>query len=343
MIKYFTLFENLQKAEQIMNFVPKRPGEEILLKKYNNLKEFLSSKGKLGYLYVFALYMKRNSLSLELIKDCINDILRYNIKIDVSIYEKLYEEGKFNKNIIKDVYEKIKDIETNKFIDRYAPGFLKKELKTGSDSFGTYFDYLKMYIFEDGNWTQHVIKSGLDVNMLKGKMSMFRDPKEWINYIKDCFREDPIENIKNIKSNKDNVIYFEDDEWILYQPTTHEAMNIVRFQYWCTISKRAYLEHVSRNNFWIIFFNKKEKKESMIAEIDINRFKKDRGFIFNIHDYKDIIIFKHHNAYSGHIITATEEFNNNKNLSDKEKYIIKIFAKIFDEGKIKNLIKDDKL
>jgi hypothetical protein len=358
LIKNFKIFENLQQAEK---YVEEQQNKEIKpspsfyensgrtleqkesnLFYYNKLKEYLTSIGKLGYLYFFTKLLYAHSKYefclgraseryYEKMIEYINIMIKHKIKIEDEEIKKIDYGGddEFYRYVDKEIRKRY----VNNFIDQWAPGFLKHDLKTN------YFIDLLQVLFIFGYTPEKVY---IDTSLLKGKMSMFKDPMDWINYVKLCSKENSDKNIKNIKMSKDNIIYFEDEDWILYQPTTYESMNIVQFPYWCTIVRKIYEDHVDIGRFWIILFNKKIKKNSFIVEFATGLYNNTHKTKFTLHDYKDRVLWvsdSQKNKTELEIFRDQKFWSTGEEMNNSEKRIVKIFLELYAENKIKNLTK----
>jgi len=308
MIKDYKIFENLQQAEKFIednynrasnNGKKKLPKYiDIKFKTYNKLKEYLKSKGNLGYLYFFVrklfgyIYLDDKDLqrTYDLFIEYLNKISDYNLKIDIKEFEnKDFEIFK------KYIDEKIDEIETNKFIDKWAPGFLKKELKNKENGL---FNKLKNILyhrrdsFSNMNDNDINFADEIDKTLLRGKISLFKEPIEWIEYVNSLKKETSESSIQKLKDSNDVDIYYDDDNWIIYSPLTYESINIIKFQFWCTIRKKMFDYYLSKNYKFIILFNKIIKEKSYIVEFPGKNSWKSRND-FSIYDYNHI----QHNFY----------------------------------------------
>jgi len=362
MIKDYKIFENLQQAEKFVNNRPKGTSKhggmegrylqtdeewKNFLEIYSIIKNNLKSLGKLGYLYLFTrlLYLElynRNGRDKKSILDnimrCIDLIVNHNIKIDIDKYIKQIDN--YHSSLIIDINNIKKDIDTNKFIDKWAPGFLKKELK---DRKKDNFFNLRNVLFNPGRFDKKRFIDNIDIGLLRGKISMFETPKEWIKYVRGTESLISADNISKLKKSNDIKIYYEDDEWLIYQPFTYESMNIIKYPYWCTISEKIYNQHIIDGYFWVVILNKKIKNNSYIAE-----FKQIQdGYTFLMIDYNDIILTSDRNTGENNVHTLIDfkkklddstiqkhpGYWTDTKLNDSEIKIFKIFLKLKNEFK----------
>lgn len=278
-IQSYQLFENLQQAEKFVL--------ENQVRYYEPLKEFLKSKGKLGWLYLFTVILyeagnnKNSEINYNKVIELLEKIIKHNVKIDADELLKNYKiyKGLINSYLWGKVVISYNKSMTNNFIDKFAPGFLKNDIKNGKDKRGDSLFY-KLYdvLFVPTYGGNIDVINNIDTDLLKGKMSMFKNPEEWIEYVKIANKGNSIDNIEKIKNSDKVIIHYENDDWIIYQPTTYESMNLIIYPHWCTIVKSQW-NRIIRSGFLIILYNRKDIKESYVAEFN--------GSDFGIHDYFD--------------------------------------------------------
>jgi len=231
------LLENLQQAE---NYVIKNNLERFYFEK---LKEYTKEKGKLGLLYLLTiiLYSSDNQQEeLEKLKTYLDKITQSNIKADANQIKP--------EDFYHYVDNQIKKINANKFVDEYAPGKLKKEIKKN------YLEQIQQIDFQN-----------ISKDALRGKMSIFEKPEDWVKYVIRLTKgEDDLSRVKN--SDDVNVLY-ENDEWIIYVPETYEAINYINYPDWCTIYEDKYNDYIEKGYYFIIIHNKENKKLSYIAQL----------------------------------------------------------------------------
>lgn len=298
MINY-KIFENLQQAEKLINDLkqnwednPPNKGNQHLykdreqkLRNYEKLKTYLKSKKSLGYLHLLTRVLFSSGgheNHLNKIKEYVELILKYGIKINLDKYLSFKDHKYKHRQFYVDILNEISLIQTNKFIDKWAPGFLKKDLKSN------YKEKLRDVFFDMLETQPHYYKDKnpfdkIDTSLLRGKMSMFKSAQDWFKYVID--EEGEIEESDNLK------IYYEDDEWVIYRPFDYESMNIIKFPKWCTIVEDQFIGRTKEGYHWIVLYNKKSKKDSHIVEF--NTYYSDGNpskNCFTIHNYHDIII-----------------------------------------------------
>lgn len=345
MINKFAVFENLQQATNWLKLHQDDPNYHINMDLYKKMVgdvQFYKS----GLLYLFTLLLfdrqddEGQKIDLITIKDCVKKIRDYNIKINAQKYiDDFFQDngmpaGGHLERLCKYIADEIIKYKTNKFIDRWAPGFLKKELK---DKQKKYFYDLKNVLFDLYYGVSFI--DLIDTALLRGKMSMFKEPEQWIEHVSNTKIEKGEDNVEKIKNSNDVKIYYENDEWIMYQPTTFESMNMIVYPYWCTVVKPTYFENVYCGFWWIILYNKIDKKESYIVE-----FKRDPYYgevlnseRFSIHNYTDLQV------WSSNLVSNYEECVNRvlkqdstwlggKKITESEISVFKVF---FDTVKIK--------
>jgi hypothetical protein len=241
-MKYLKLYENflLENLQQADNYVAKNNLEPFY---YNQLKDYVREKGKLGLLYILTLILYNSEdqkNELNQIIDYLDKVVRYGIKIDTTTLTK--EPEQFYNQVDKQLY--VTDV--NKFIDEFAPGFLKKDLKS------KYLDEIGRINFRS-----------INKDALRGKMSIFNKPEEWVKYIKRAANKD---NLEKLKIADDVKILYENEEWIIFKPESFEAMNYINYPDWCTIFPRLYDKYIDKGYYFIILHNKLNKKLSYIIQ-----------------------------------------------------------------------------
>lgn len=237
-LQTYKLFENLQQAE---NYVVKNNLDQTY---YNQLKEYTKEKGKLGLLYLFTiiLYSSENqNKELEKLKNYLDKVIQYNIKINA---DEFIKSGTL---FYQYVDNQIKKIEANKFVDEFAPGKLKKEIKKN------FLDKITNVNFSD-----------ISKESLKGKMSIFEKPEDWVKYVIRLSKG--TDNLSKLK-NSDVDILYENDEWIIYYPKSYDAINYINYPQWCTIYEDKYNDYIEKGYYFIILHNKVDKKLSYIVQV----------------------------------------------------------------------------
>jgi len=219
------------------------------------------------------LYKSDNQkLELEKIKDYLDKVLKSNVKIDTNTL--VNSPQQFYNQVDRQLY--ITDV--NKFVDEYAPGFLKKELKQN------YLDKIAKLNFRSINKDE-----------LRGMMSLFKKPEEWFRYIKKVSSKD---NIEKLRFDDDVQILYENEDWIIFKPDSFEATNYINYPQWCTIYPRIYQSYIDKGYHFIIIHNKLNKKLSYIVQIfpekDDVAYKNvpdDMTGYFTMHKYKGTAIY----------------------------------------------------
>jgi hypothetical protein len=234
--KYF-LFENLQQAE---NYVAKNNLDPLY---FELLKDYTKEKGKLGLLYLLTiiLYSSDNQMKeLEKLKLYLDKIIQSNIKIDANqIKPELFYQY---------VDNQIKKIEANKFVDEFAPGFLKKEIKRN------FLDKITNVNFQS-----------INKEALRGKMSIFERPEDWVKYVIRLTKG--TDDITSVKTSDNVEVLYEDEDWLIYYPKTYEAINYINYPQWCTIYEDKYNDYIQKGYYFIIIHNKQDKKLSYIIQV----------------------------------------------------------------------------
>lgn len=237
------LIENLQQAE---NYVVKNNLEPFY---FEQLKDYTKEKGKLGLLYLLTiiLYSSENqNKELEKLKAYLDKVIQYNIKVNADEFTK-------SKIHIGDLFyqyvdNQIKKTEANKFVDEFAPGLLKKEIKKN------YLDKISNLNFQN-----------INKESLRGKMRIFDTAEEWIKYIERLSKNK--DNLEKVKNASDIDILYESDEWLIYIPKSYEAINYINYSEWCTIYKPKYDDYIAKGYYFIVLHNKIDKKLSYIVQV----------------------------------------------------------------------------
>jgi hypothetical protein len=230
----YKLFENLQQAE---NYIAKNNLDPTYFEK---LKEITKQKGLL-YLLTIILYSSKNQQKeLKKIETYLDKITQSNIKIDTNqITPDLFYQY---------VDNQISKTEANKFVDEFAPGKLKKEIKS------KYLDKIINVNFQS-----------ISKEALRGKMSIFNKPEDWVKYIIRLTKG--TDNITSLKTSNDVEILYEDSDWLIYVPKSYEAINYINYPQWCTIYEDKYNGYIEEGYYFIIIHNKQDKKLSYIIQV----------------------------------------------------------------------------
>lgn len=236
-LKTYKLFENLQQAE---NYVVKNNLDQTY---YTELKEYTKEKGKLGLLYLLTIILFNSQdqrVELEKLKHYLDKIIFSNIKIDANQTKPdLFYQY---------VDNEMRRIEANKFVDQFAPGFLKKEIKRN------YLDQIVNLDFES-----------IEKEALRGKMSIFEKPEDWIKYVTRLSSgKDDLDNVRN---SEDVDVLYEDKDWVFYYPKTYDAINYINYPQWCTIYEEKYSDYINKGYYFIILHNKWDKHLSYIIQV----------------------------------------------------------------------------
>lgn len=235
------LLENIQQAE---NYLVKNNLDSFY---YEYLKDYVKEKGKTGLLYLLTLilYSKEyidQEKELTKIKEYVDKVTLMNIKIDANQFIKNPEE------FYQYVDNQIKKSEANKFVDEYAPGKLKKEIKKN------YLDQIQKIDFQN-----------ISKDALRGKMSIFEKPQDWVKYVIRLSQGE--DDLSKVKKSDDVDILYENSEWIIYVPKTYEAINYINYPEWCTIYEDKYNDYIEKGYYFIIIHNKENKKLSYIIQV----------------------------------------------------------------------------
>lgn len=239
------LIENLQQAE---NYVAKNNLDTFY---YNQLKEYTKEKGKLGLLYLFTVMLfnsQNQKVELEKLKSYLDKIIQYNIKVNADEFIKSEVVIGVRGLFYQYVDNQIKRTEANKFIDEYAPGNLKKEIK-------------KNFIQQIENLNFRSINK----ESLRGKMSIFHTAEEWVKYITKLSKG--TDNFEKLKTASDVEILFENKEWLIYIPKSYQAINYINYSGWCTIKEEKYDDYIEKGYYFVVIHNKVDKKLSYIAQV----------------------------------------------------------------------------
>jgi hypothetical protein len=238
-IESYYLFENLQQAD---NFIAKNNLDPSY---YEKLKEIVKAKGKMGLMYILTLILYNSSdkeFEFQKITEYLDKIVKYNVKIDTNVLVKNPQQ--FYYLIDRQIY----GAEVNKFVDEYAPGFLKKEIKKN------YLEQISKLNFQS-----------IDKDALRGKMSIFDSAEDWINYITRLSKGK--DNLAKLKSANDVEILYENNDWLIYIPKSYEAINYINYSQWCTIHKPKYEDYIEKGYYFIVLHNKIDKKLSYIVQV----------------------------------------------------------------------------
>lgn len=246
-LQTYKLFENLQQADKYVSNL-KLSNEQY----YLELKEYTKEKGKLGLLYLLTLilYSSDNQKEeLEKLKTYLDKITQSNIKIEAD----KFTQSEVHISAIPDLFyqyvdNQIKTTEVNKFIDEYAPGKLKKEIKRN------FFDQISSVDFQN-----------ISKDALRGKMSIFEKPEDWVKYVVRLTQGE--DNLDKLREADDVEILYEDKEWLIYYPKTYEAINYINYPEWCTIYEEKYYDYIDKGYYFIIIHNKEDKKLSYILQV----------------------------------------------------------------------------
>jgi hypothetical protein len=243
-MKYLKIYQNflLENIQQAENYLIKNNLDSFY---YEYLKDYVKEKGKTGLLYLLTLilYSKEyidQEKELNKIKEYVDKITQSNIKVDANQIKPEY--------FYEYVDNQIKKIDANKFIDEYAPGKLKKEIKKN------YLDQIQNIDFQN-----------ISKDALRGKMSIFEKPEDWVKYVVRLTKGE--DDLSKVKNSDDVDVLYENNEWIIYVPKTYEAINFINYPEWCTIYEDKYNDYIEKGYYFIILHNKENKKLSYIIQI----------------------------------------------------------------------------
>ena len=240
------LLENLQQA---VKYVVNNNLEPFY---FEQLKDYTKEKGKLGLLYLLTiiLYSSDNQKQeLEKLKIYLDKITTSNIKIEAD----KFTQSEVHISAIPDLFyqyvdNQMKKTDANKFVDEFAPGKLKKEIK-------------KKYLDE----IQSVDFQNISKDALRGKMSIFERPEDWVKYVIILTKGE--DNLDKLREAEDVEILYEDKDWLIYYPESYEAINYINYPQWCTIYSDKYNDYIEKGYYFIIIYNKQDKKLSYIVQV----------------------------------------------------------------------------
>ena len=242
-LQKYKLFENLQQAE---NYIAKNNLDPTYFEK---LKEITKQKGLL-YLLTLILYSSDNQQQeLEKIENYLDKISQSNIKIDTN----QFTQSEVHISAIPDLFyqyvdNQISKINANKFVDEFAPGKLKKEIKS------KYLDKITNVNFQN-----------ISKEALRGKMSIFNKPEDWVKYVIRLTKG--TDNITDVRTSDDVDVLYEDSDWLIYYPKSYKAINYINYPEWCTIYEDKYNDYIEKGYYFIILHNKQDKKLSYIIQV----------------------------------------------------------------------------
>lgn len=261
MILKYKIFENIQQADK---WLKGKENTEIL-SYYERLKQIIIANKLQPLAFTFIKYYDQTK-NLDEIFEYLNKIIQFNLKIDINNPKFQSYEG-----MKEEVNYMIMKIDVMKFIEKFVPGFLKKEMKNPEmiKKLGALIPNIK------------------DEEKLRGMIALFKTADEYINYLEILTK---VSNLEELKKSNDIKIIEETDKYIIYSPQTYEAANIIIFNEWSTINRKQYTKYINNGMKIYIYYDKKDIKKSyviMFNDYDFYACDYHNRMKFNADNYED--------------------------------------------------------
>ena len=262
-IKNHHINESIQQSEKLLK------DNSIESKDFNKLNQKLIENGLQSYAgYITKLIINSNitgrydfdDAHINLIIRIFKDIKLYNINI-----EKEFPIKEISKQIlyttvtissIKHFIDEYKDYTlVKKFILRYIPSQLRSEINSLPRKKISDF-----YIYKD-----KITNLDIDcINNIK-QLSYIKNLEEWLDFVYDMLSETSKYSLNELKEHN-IVIYYEDNEYLIYKPIDFKAYKVINYNFWCTKIQNLFNDYSKKN--MVIYLNKKNIKESYMSYND---------------------------------------------------------------------------